>query len=207
MMKLIAALVLSAAVCPAGTFLYSNASTDLLNTAVYGGNGYSEIGDQVHLVSPAWLTDLTVQFYAIGADATFDAVLRFYNVGSPVGSQIGGAFTLAGISIGAGLSQDVTFSNLGFLLVPQDLIATLSVENVTGGGDVGINLFDPPTVGTSSNGFFFANDGTGLAQVSSETNMDNLYLVIGGESTPEPAVEGITFAGLMLLVWYRQKRR
>src|ERR1022692_430902 len=142
-----------------------------------------------------------------GSDATFDAELSFYNVGAPVGSQIGGSFPVTNISIASNTSQTVTFPDLGGLAVPQDVIAILSVGNVSAGGDIGVNLFDPPTVGTSDNSFYIVNDGTGFAQASTNLNIDNVYFeILETNTVPEPATAGATFALLVLLAYYKNRR-
>jgi hypothetical protein len=193
---------LLAATAGQAAVLYNNTTGDQQFSPVYS-TGYTEIGDQVQLASQSLLTSLAAQFYNLGSDATFDATVTFYETGAPVGSLIGSPFTVIGISIGASASQTVTFADLGGLLVPADLIVVFSVQNVSSGGDIGVNLFDPPTVGTSDNTFFFANDGNGLAQASTLLDIDNIYLLIegtpAGTPIPEPATAAVTFALLAVL--------
>lgn len=193
-------LALSAIVCSAGT-LYSNAdpASDQMNS-IFFSTGYTEIGDQLQLTSGGYLTSVETQFYNLGSDATFDAVLSFYLPGAPVGAQIGGSFTVTGF-IASGESQTITFANLGNLWVPAEVIATLSVLNVSADGDIGVNLFDPPTVGSSDNTFFIVNTDSGFSQLN-YSGIDNLYFVVNGADTPvpEPATAALmlgAFAGLV----------
>lgn len=59
------------------------------------------------------------------------------------------------------VSGRCTFAKLGSRSLSADLVVSLSVENVSTGGDIGVNFFDPPTVGASDNTSFIADDGTG----------------------------------------------
>jgi len=197
--------MLAAAVCSADV-LYSNTTNDQ-QTSVFFSTGYTQIGDEILLpFSSGLLSSVDAQFYNVGTDATFDAVLSFYDPGTPVGSQIGSSFTETNISIPGSTSETVTFSNLGGLLIPSDVIVMLAVQNVSTGGDIGVNLFDPPGVGTSDNSFFITNDGTGFSQTSTNLNIDNLYFELDGTGTPEPSTVGLTLGGLALLA-YRKLRR
>jgi|SRR5579872_5840815 len=201
LMKTVLLLTLAAVRCQA-TALYSNTTTDQLDSAFYSTLGVTEIGDQIQLFSAGMLTSLDAQFFNVGADATFDAVLRFYNVGGPVGTQIGGPFTAANIFIASGTSATATFSNLGNLLVPQDVVATFSVQNVSAGGDLGLNFFDPPTLGNSSASFFIVYDGTAFSQASTNLDHDNLYMEISGapvSAAPEPSPAPI-LAGVLIVM-------
>lgn len=210
MSKLLLALALTAFLCPAKT-LYSNtdSGSDQGFSVFYSANGYTEIGDQIQLTSAGFLTSLGAQFYNGGSTATFDAVLRFYAAGSPVGTLIGAPFTVTGISIAGNTSQNVTFSNLGNLAVPLNLIVTLAVANVTNGGDLGVNLANPPpTVGASAETFFIAYDGTTFSQAFTGLDIDNVYLEVnGGSAVPEPGTAALTLGALAGLVWFRRGRR
>jgi hypothetical protein len=203
MIRAILLVVLTAATCAAAV-LYDNTNTDQ-QFSVFYSTGFTEIGDQLQLVSPGQMASLDTQFFNNGADATFDATVTFYNTGSPVGSQIGPSFTISGNSIASNTSQTVTFANLGGLPVPADVIVVLSIQNVSAGGDIGVNFFDPPTVGTSDNTFFIANDGTGLAQVSTNLDIDNVHFLI--TAVPEPGTAGATFGALLLLAWSWRRSR
>jgi hypothetical protein len=197
MTKILFGFIFSAISC-FGTVAYQNTDTDQLFSVFYS-TGYTEIGDQLQLTGSSTLTSLDAQFYNAGDDATFDAVLRFYFVGSPVGAAIGGPFTVTNISIASGTSQTVSFLNLANILVPQNVIATLAAVNVSTGGDIGVNFFDPPSVGSSSNQFFIANDGSGLAQASTNMDIDNLYFSVESTAVPEPGTLTMALAGTVLL--------
>lgn len=206
MIKIFLLVALTAFACRAD--LYNNTVIDQ-QLSVFYSSGFTQFGDQIQLVSPGLLHTVETQFYNNGSDASFDATLTFYNTGSPVGSQIGSSFTVTGILIAGFTSQTVTFANLGALSVPASVIVAFSVQNVSDGGDIGLNIFDPPSVGTSDSTFFMANDGTGLAPVSTLLNIDNVYLRLDDtvvSTVPEPSGATLLF-GVGVVVAVSLKRR
>ena len=199
MNKAILLLTLTAAGCLADT-IYDNTANDQ-QFSVFYSTGYTQIGDQLQLTSAAILSNVDAQFFNDGSDATFDAVLQFYNVGGPVGSEIGGPFIVSNIPISSNTSQTVTFAGLN-LAVPQDVIATLSVLSVSTGGDIGVNFFDPVAEGHSDDTFFIVNTGTGFEEASTNLNIDNIYFLVDGApgaNVPEPAYLGILLCGFALM--------
>jgi hypothetical protein len=153
------------------------------------------------------IDSVSVQFFNAGDDATFDAVLRLYQVGSPVGSLIGGPFSVSNQFISSFDILTVTFSNLT-LLVPKNLVLTVAVNNVSNGADLGVNLFNPPTIGASSPQFFITYDGTDFFQSSTLEDFDNVYLQIEGTTVvPEPATGILTISAIGLLGWFHHRNR
>src|SRR5258708_29710984 len=100
--------------------VYSNTFTDTGQTAFYSSGPYSRIGDLIALGgTDRTATSATAEFFNAGSVAgTFDAVLRFYDVGSPVGAEIGSGFSATGISVASLHVIDVVFSNLGNVFLP-----------------------------------------------------------------------------------------
>lgn len=205
-----AALALAAATLAtahAAPVVYDNTGVDL-QTSVFFSTGYTQIGDQVQLSAASTLNTLDTQFYNAGEDALFNATLSLYSVGGPAPTLLGSAYTVTGLSIAAGTSLTVSFDNLGAPAVPADVLVLFSVELVSGLGDIGLNFFESPTAGASDVGFFYADDGSGLAQATTLMDIDNLYLQITGDpqnAVPEPASAWLVLLPLGALVW-RQRR-
>jgi len=134
-----------------GVIVYSNTTTDTLTSNGFAGNGATELGDTITLFGTERLATLaTVQFFNSGTAAgTFDTTLRLFNVGAPVGSQIGSGVTVSGVSAPAGGIFNVSFV-LPSLLVPDNLVFTVSADNSTAGVVMSVNLFNPPTPPGSS---------------------------------------------------------
>lgn len=191
-----------------GSIVYQNTTTDTLDTLPYGANIFTQIGDQIHLGGTDRLaTRATVQFYnGIFGGGTFDATLRLFNVGpnagNPVGSQIGPSILLTGITAASLNSFNVVF-NLLPVVLPNDLVFTISVSNQSAGVDiVGLNMFEPPGIGSSDNSFSIANDGTNFIQVPTPMP-ENVFLQL--EATPEPATIGLTGSFLLGLALFRRR--
>jgi hypothetical protein len=182
----------------AGT-IYNNAITDQSSDVTFSTGPHQQIGDSITLGgADRTLTSADVQFYnELGASGTFSAILRFFNTGdqvTPVGSQIGGNYKLDNLPIAALSSATISFSNLN-LLAPDNLVFTLEVLNTSTGIDLGVELFDPPTTGSSDNSSFIVKDTT-FTTSSAPVGYGNLYLSLDatttGTATPEPST------GLML---------
>jgi hypothetical protein len=182
------------------TILYDNTTTDTFDTILYSlGPPYTALGDQIHLISAGTADQAKVELFNNGDAGTFDAELDFYNVGSPVGSLLG-SFDLTDISSIGSDVIDLTFDLGAGLTVPQDLIFTVTVSNMSSDTmDLGVDMFEPPTVGSSDNSFMIAESGGVFSQLG--TNSENVYFQLsgtGGASTPEAS--SLTLLGTGLLV-------
>jgi hypothetical protein len=169
------------------TLLYDNTTTDTMDTVLYSIGPYTELGDQIHLVSPGLASQAEVQMFNDGSAGTFDAELDFFQVGNPVGSEIG-SFALTGIASAGSDVIDVNFDLGAILNVPQDIIFTVSVSNLSSGVDLGLDMFEPPTVGSSDNTFMIAESGGVYSQLP--VNNENVYFQLSGTastSAPEPS--------------------
>ncbi len=175
--------------------------TDTGDTLGYAANGFTQIGDQLLLAGTARFGTLaTVQFFNDGSMGTFDATLRFFNVGSPVGSQIGSNVVLTGIAVPASSTLNVAFA-LPNLLLPDNVIFTVSVANASNGVDiVGLDMLEPPTIGSSDNTFAIANNGSSFVKVN-----ENVFFEVQAAATPEPAIAGIVGSALLALALLRRR--
>jgi riboflavin synthase alpha subunit len=200
--------------------IYSNNTTDLANSIQYTANGYTQLGDTIALGGTArFVTQASTQFFNFDSSSTtFSATLSLYAVGTG-GNVVGallGSYTVNGVSItgfnaniaASGLTN-VTFSNLN-VTVPDNVIFVLSVANITSrSADLGLELYDPPTAGSSSNATFISNNGGGYVVSATDPGFGNPnFSLTTGAATPEPA--GLSFIGgglAALLLYARQKRR
>jgi hypothetical protein len=203
--------LLGAKMAQASELLYDNTTTDTFNTVFYS-SGYDALGDQIQLVSPGIANGASVEFYNQGGAGTFDAELSLYNLGSPVGSLIGSS-TVTGISTVGSDVIDVNF-DLSSVTVPQDLVFAVSLNNVSQGVDPGLDLFEPPAVGSSDPTFMIASSGAGFFELpapASETT-DLYFQLVGdaGEISPEPSTMGLIGMGLIAAViagWVRRAEK
>jgi hypothetical protein len=192
-----------------GTITYSNTTTDTLQDISYAANGFTRIGDEITLAGTDRLaTSAVVQFFSDGSAGTFDATLELFNVGSPVGAQIGSGATVTGISVAGDPNGDevnVTFT-LPNLLVPDSLIFAVSIANLSSGAAIdGLELDDPVTIGSSDPTFAVANSGSGLTTVGT---LDNVFFELNATSSsavPEPATAGLAGSALLALALRRRR--
>ena len=103
---------------------------------------------------------------------------------------------------------DVIFPSLN-VLVPDNLIFTLSESNVAvGTADIGVDMFEPPTVGSSDNTFMIANQGAGFSQLA--TDDQNVFFQLSATTAatvPEPASLAMLGGGMAVLLAARKRRR
>lgn len=185
--------------------VYNNTTTDTFDTVVYSTGVYSEIGDRIQLAgTDRSASGATAQFYNLGSGGNFDATLRLFGLASnnvDVGSLLG-SYTAAGMAIAAGGSLDVSWS-LASLNLPDELFFTVSVDNFSSGIDLGLTVFDPPTVGLSSNQFLIVKGAGGYAQATQGNGQDNIYFRLdatSASSVPEPGSAVLMLLALLPLV-------
>lgn len=199
--------------------VYDNTTTDTLQTISYSASAFSEIGDRITLGgTERHVSTATAQFFNGGGEGSFAATLNFYDAasGNPgVGGSLG-TFTVTVGSIGAGGILDVNWS-LGGLLLPDDVVFTVAVNQVSNGLDLGLNLFDAPTVGSSDNAFFIARNVGGFAQATTGGSQDNIFFRLdaaggsggggGGLTVPEPGSVALVSLAMLSLMRARSRQR
>jgi hypothetical protein len=198
--------------------VYSNTTSDKLNSIQYTVNAYDGVGDTISLApGDRFATEATAQFFNILSTAgTFSATLDLFTlgtggdvVGTPLGSYTVNNISISGYDINdlsSGLTT-VTFSNLN-VVVPDDLIFVLSVSNVSR-ADLGPTLFDPPTTGFSDGASFISLAGGVYSVASTGFGFDNLNfsLETTAASVPEPSTLAVAAGGLALLALLRLRSR
>jgi hypothetical protein len=201
--RIIAAAILFLAFGCQGAFatLYDNTTSDTLNTLFYSVGPYSGIGDQIELASDRRAASAELQFFNAAAPGEFNAQLRFYEVGSPVGVQLGQTFSVPGVASAGSDIINVIF-DLGALALPQNVVFIASVSGASDGMDLGVNLFEPPAVGSSDNTFLIVDAGGFSHEVSSNNNVYFRLLEV-----PEPSVVSLSALGLGALAVWRGMRR
>jgi hypothetical protein len=203
--ELIFLLLTLASFASADTILYDNTATDTFNTILFSVGPYDGVGDRVELTSAGVANTASVQLFNAGGPGSFDAWLRFYAVGSPAGPQIGPDFVLGGLTAIGGDVIDLNFS-LSALPVPKQVIFILGVTSVDAGVDLGVNMFEPPAVGSSDNTFALVANGS---IVSVATTGENVFFQLRGvpDTTAVPEPGGLSTIGTVLLVMRLRKRR
>jgi hypothetical protein len=196
--------VLFAATAAAGA-LYDNTNPaqDILNDLVFSAGPYDGIGDSIVLTGSGVANIAEVQFFNDGAAGTFDASLEFFQAGAPVGTPIGSAFNVTGISIGSNAELNVAFQ-LGAFTVPANLVFLVQIANVAAGVDPGLELYSDPTLAGSNladtavvlQGSLFSQQATGGG---------NPFFQLS--QTPEPStwlLAGVGLAFTAARLWRRR---
>ncbi len=188
-----------------GPILYDNTTVDTFGGYSFVVNGWTQIGDRITLGGPGSLPvgSVSVQFFNGGTDATFDAILQFWEANGPVGPAIGSSYSLRGINLVSGGVQTATFGGLS-LQLPGTVVFTIRLENVSVGADIGLTAFDPPAVGSSDNSRIVVHDGSGFAESLVSAGQGNLYLQM--QAVPEPSSLFLGAVGLGICVLAKRMR-
>ncbi|MGJ5820335.1 hypothetical protein [Paludibaculum fermentans] len=203
-LQLLLALAIGGITAHAAT-VYSNPAVGSPETAFFSVGPYIEIGDQIQLAGTARsATQATVQLYNPGAAGTFDAILRFYAVGAPVGAPISPDYTLLGQTAPASSDFLLVFPLAAFV-APDNLIFTLEIQNTSAALDLGLDLYNPPSIGSSDASFLVVRPAS-FSQLSG-LQTANLYFQLeadplGGAPVPEPgtlALSALALSALLLL--------
>ena len=204
MMKLMLgrAVLIFAALIPAAHagILYDNTAFDTFLSVSYNGGSYSGIGDQIHLVSAGNAATALLQFYNESDAGSFGVELRFYDVGAPVGAQIGGVYSVGGIATAGGDVIDVQIPLAG-LALPQDVIFVATITGVSAGVNLWINLFEPPGAGSSDNSYLIVQGDSGFDTAG--TIDANVYFQLSDAPAPEPGTCWMLGLGAGLLALRR----
>jgi hypothetical protein len=195
----IALLTLGCGFAARGDLLYDNTTTDTGDTVFYSIGPYTALGDEITLASAGTAGLAQVELYNNGDAGTFDAQLNVFNVGSPVGSSLG-SYDADGVnSVGSDVI-DISFSLGAGLSVPQDLIFTVTVSNESPNMDLGVDMFEPPTVGSSDPSFMIAQSNGVYTEIG--TNDEDVYFQLDSTSeavAPEASSLTLLLAGLLLM--------
>ena len=184
--------------------LYSNTMVDTDEAVLYSFGPYTALGDEIQLAQSGTAGLAQVELYNNGGAGTFNAQLNFFNVGSSPSSPVGslmGSFDQTDISSVGGDEINITFGLGPGLAIPLDLIFTVTVSNESADDmDLGVELYDGPTVGYSDPTFLIVENGSG---VFSEAVSDaNVYFELdsaSGAVAPEASSLTLMVAGLLLM--------
>ncbi len=174
----------------------------------------TEFGDQITVANPGWIADtFRFEYFADGLSGTETAVVRFYlNDGDLLsGTDIRAPGSILYESPAFQLHNGnipVTITDLASLSIelPESFTWTVSVDGIDGSGIFGLNLYDPPTVGSSLDDIWlFGDSGWELFQLPGLP--DGAAANFGATLTavPEPGPVALLALGALALFMRRRK--
>jgi hypothetical protein len=92
--------------------------------------------------------------------------------------------------------------------VPDELIFVLTVANVQN-ADLGVTVFDAPTVGSSDNTKFITGIGSAFSIADADPGLGNLNFSLNAAPVgeiPEPATVSLLGAGMAALAIFSRRR-
>jgi hypothetical protein len=219
-------IVLASSVWVRGGTLYDNTTTDK-GTSLNFINGYT-LGDEI-IMGNAFPSDIVSNFsfeiysplatFSGGANVKMEVFL-YANDGAPTngfarpGSSLydSGAFTLSTPQQFGG--SNVFAATLTFdlsstpVFVPNDFTLAVKVTGLTGGDTVGMEMFEPATVGRNY-GEYWMNNGTSWGLYTNSIPLDFGARFQGTPTVPEPStlcLGAVGAAFLMGFTWLRRRR-
>lgn len=195
--------------------VYDNSTTDTFLTYFYRDLQTTRLGDVVQLGGTSrLLSDASVQFFnGSGVTGSFTAQLQLYafdvvagTVGPLLHSASSGEVTI-GVDDEAILTVHFTGLNV---LVPDVLAFMVGVSGATTGLDLGLNVFEPPTIGSSDHArILLDDDGVPVVGLTAPGE-GNLFFVANARAmpvvVPEPANLVLLGTGVLLLAQVARRR-
>jgi hypothetical protein len=175
----------------------------------------TQLGDEITLAGTAReMVRLELLVRPSGATALADTTVRLYandGAGGAPGTLLYAAFlpqvfyAAPGTLLGVDIPQ---------VLVPDTFTWTIEYDNISGSANLGLRVYDPPTVGSSEDFFWRSSPATGFQRQDPSGFPGNFYarvVATGGDepAIPEPAtltLLGIGALGLLGYGWRRRKQ-
>lgn len=197
--------------------VYDNSTTDTFLTYFYGDLETTRLGDVVQLGGTnRLLSDASVQFFnGSSVTGSFRAQLQLFafDVAEGTVGPLLHTATSGEVSIGDGddAIRTVHFTGLN-VLVPDVLAFMVGIFDATAGLDLGLNVFEPPTIGSSDNARLLLDDDEGDPVVGVTTPGEgNLFFVANARAlpvvVPEPANVVLLGTGVLMLAYVAHRRR
>lgn len=199
--------------------LYNNSTTDTGNSLSFV-NGET-IGDEIVMGDPSpldYVTDFSFEIYSsesvfVGDDVQMEVYLMQNN-----GTSFNGYPSPNTVLYDSGLfsletPQQFTGSDVGTVnvdlssspvTIPQDVTLAVEVTGLDAGDNLGIELFDPPTVGQNYDDYWLNNGSWGLYTNTVPTAFG---AEVDGTAIPEPSMGMLGFFGFGIASFFLYIRR
>ncbi len=198
--KTLLPVLLVAACLPAARaeYVYRNSTVDL-NTRF--NPGLIEVGDEIILGGTLRnLTHFDFQYYGISFSGNEQARVRFYlNDGTAFGGDTNylrpsTVFYDSGLfNISATARSTLNFDlSLDGIVLPERFTWSVQFTGISGGESAGVDLYGPPSVGSSFNDYWYNDTGTGWEP---RTNGVPINFAAQFQAVPEPSTWALGVVG------------
>lgn len=203
----------------ADVIVYNNSTVDTGNSIVLS-NGFT-VGNEILLSQPETISFFSFEIFsptnAFSGTATVSYWLyQHTGAGGAPGSVLwSGSFSLAAAAAYFTPLYDLSSVQLGYALtvedapyvtVPADFTLAVSASGLTGSDAVGLEVFNPITVGNAFNDYWFDDNGGGW--VVKNLGAGNNLFGARFYATPEPSTVSLAALGSLFLgAIYRRQRR
>jgi len=209
-----------------GDILYNNTTTDVGRSLTFINN--QAIGNQVVLgngFTSATVTNFSFEIYstlpAFAGSVSMQVFLYANNGALTNGYKMPGTVLYDSLSFTLPTPQSFTSGlNVGTLffdlsLTPVSLTTNNSftlaavVTGMSGSDAVGMELFNPATVGLNYDDYWLQNAGGSWALMTNSTGPTDFGTLFNGTGVPEPSTLGLSVVGASLLIgsfWLRRRQ-
>jgi len=228
-----AAIVLAGVVASRADVLYQDTTVPTGNYLTFANN--QQIGEQIWLgtLTPEYLTNFSFEYYdpnnTLSWNGSVQADVRFYeNNGTPTNGfntpgtlfYDSGLFSIPtpySISLTNTATLNFDLSDLQFppggspldpnFILPTNFTFTVTFSGLAGGDQVGLSIYEPPTVGTNYGDYWFDSSGTWELLTNTVPVAFGAQFNGSIEPTPEPSVICLGVLGGTALMAMARRRR
>jgi len=203
--------------------IYSNTTNDL---SMRFNTGAAEVGDEITLESTGFLTSFSLEYWAENSAnssafaGNVEARVRLYrNTGGLVsGYASPGAVAIydsGWFSLGVPTSRSTINFAAGIDLPPSGLFIpdstitwSVQFQGLGSTDSAGLDVFNPPTVGSSYDDYWWRNPSTGeWALLQDGTGIPMNFAARFEATIPEPSSLSLVLLGGLGAVWMRRNRK
>lgn len=202
--------------------IYSNTTNDL---SMRFNTGLAEVGDEVTLESTGFLTSFSLEYWAENSASSsafagnVEARVRLYRNNGELVSGYASPndfiYDSGWFSLGVPTSRStinfaagVDWSPGGLFIADNNITWSIQFQGLGSTDSAGLDVFDPPTVGSSYDDYWWKNPSTGEWSLLQDGSSIPMNFAARFEATiPEPSSMSLVLLGGLAAVWMRRNRK